>query len=42
MNSRLTTSFETEKKIIELQRLLKLSTKAAVMRSYRHFAESKA
>lgn len=32
MNSRLTTSFETEKKIIELQRLLKLSTKAAVMR----------
>lgn len=32
MNGRLTTSLEVEKKIIELQRLLKLSTKASVMR----------
>lgn len=32
MNGRLTTSLEIEKKIIELQRLLKLSTKASVMR----------
>lgn len=32
MNGRLTTSLETEKKIIELQKLLKLSTKASVMR----------
>ena len=32
MNGRITTSIETEKKIIELQKLLKLSTKAAVMR----------
>ncbi|MDD4623800.1 MAG: DndE family protein [Bacilli bacterium] len=30
--SRLTTSFEVETKIIELQKLLKLSTKAAVIR----------
>ena len=32
MNGRLTTSLEIEKKIIELQKLLKLSTKASVMR----------
>lgn len=32
MNGRLTTSLEVEKKIIELQKLLKLSTKASVMR----------
>ena len=32
MNGRLTTSLKIEKKIIELQRLLKLSTKASVMR----------
>lgn len=32
MNGRLTTSLEVERKIIELQRLLKLSTKASVMR----------
>ncbi len=32
MNGRLTTSLEIEQKIIELQRLLKLSTKASVMR----------
>lgn len=32
MNGRLTTSLEVEQKIIELQKLLKLSTKASVMR----------
>ena len=32
MNGRITTSIETEKKIIELQKALKLSTKAAIMR----------
>ena len=32
MNGRITTSIETEKKIIELQKVLRLSTKAAVMR----------
>lgn len=32
MNGRLTTSLEVEQKIIELQRLMKLSTKASVMR----------
>ncbi len=32
MNGRLTTSLDVEKKIIELQKLLKLSTKASVMR----------
>lgn len=32
MNGRITTSIETEKKIMELQKALKLSTKAAVMR----------
>ncbi len=32
MNGRLTTSLEIERKIIELQKLLKLSTKASVMR----------
>lgn len=32
INSRLTTSLDVEKKIIELQKLLKLSTKASVMR----------
>lgn len=32
MNGRLTTSLEIEQKIIELQKLLKLSTKASVMR----------
>ena len=32
MNGRITTSIETEKKIIELQKALRLSTKAAVMR----------
>lgn len=32
MNGRLTTSLEVEQKIIELQKLMKLSTKASVMR----------
>lgn len=32
MNGRITTSIEIERKIIELQKILKLSTKAAVMR----------
>lgn len=32
MNGRLTTSLEVEQKIIELQRIMKLSTKASVMR----------
>ena len=32
MNGRLTTSLEVERKIIELQKILKLSTKASVMR----------
>lgn len=32
MNGRLTTSLEVEQKIIELQKLLKLSTKASVIR----------
>ena len=32
MNGRITTSIEIEKKIIELQKILKLSTKAAIMR----------
>ena len=31
-NGRLTTSLDVEQKIIELQKLLKLSTKASVMR----------
>ena len=32
MNGRLTTSFDVENKIVELQKVLKLTTKAAVMR----------
>lgn len=32
MNGRITTSIETEKKIIELQKILRLSTKASIMR----------